>query len=76
MKIHFCLFVWLLCPKQQKTRPIEKYDDEYDDDEYEDDEYEDDDNRSFISIFPPTGMNWSWALNWDMATLGRSVQIL
>ena len=23
--------------------------------------------------FPPTGMNWSWALNWDMATLGRSV---
>ena len=26
VKIHFCLFVWLLCPKQQKTRPIEKYD--------------------------------------------------
>ena len=24
MKIHFCLFVWLLCPKQQKTRPVEK----------------------------------------------------
>ena len=24
VKIHFCLFVWFLCPKQQKTRPIEK----------------------------------------------------
>ena len=50
-------------------------DDEYDDDDDVDAD-DDDDNRSFISIFPPTGMNWSWALNWDMATLGRSVQIL
>ena len=25
VKIHFCLFVWFLCQKQQKTRPIEKY---------------------------------------------------